>query len=370
VKNLYQFTLGLCLLATTVFPASAGFSSLYVFGDALSASEDLNTVNPPPGAPYYYGLRWSNGRVWVEVLAQRQGLTLYNSNNSSYYDHNSSLTLTDVKNFSAPADVTNALFVVWVCNADTFDSAQVDNPPLNSAQWSANNDVSQANYFQIITNLYAKGVRTLILPNAVDISRIPDFNQAPAANVMRNGCLDFNLKFSNTISQARTSCTNLTIYAPDFFTLLNNALTNAAYYGLTNALQNGYSIDAYSDPSLSNLNISNGIGPAYVFWDRDNPTARFHAVIADEVQKLLPQTARISQITPASGGCKLVVTNWPVGLNGFVEGATNLALTNWTANLVSFTGTNTTPSVFVPASGPQWFYRLLIPYYPYTWSWP
>ena len=29
---------------------------------------------------------------------------------------------------------------------------------------------SQTNHLQIITNLYAKGVRTLILPNAVDIS--------------------------------------------------------------------------------------------------------------------------------------------------------------------------------------------------------
>ena len=34
----------------------------------------------------------------------------------------------------------------------------------------AANNQSQTNHLQIITNLYAKGVRTLILPNAVDIS--------------------------------------------------------------------------------------------------------------------------------------------------------------------------------------------------------
>jgi hypothetical protein len=53
-----------------------------------------------------------------------------------------------------------------------------------------------------------------------------------------------------------------------------------------------------------------------------------------------------------------------------VEGGTNLTMANWTTNLAGFTSTNTTPSVFVPVSGSQWYYRLRIPYYPYTWSWP
>src|SRR5208283_898248 len=112
---LFQFTLGFWLITSAVFPASAAFSSLYVFGDTLSASADTNTVHPPPGPSNptdFYGLRWSNGRVWVEVLAQRQGLTLKTNNNYSYYAHNSTLTVTDVNNFSAPSDATNDLFVV------------------------------------------------------------------------------------------------------------------------------------------------------------------------------------------------------------------------------------------------------------------
>ena len=372
VKNLYLFTFGLCLLAATALPVKAAFHSLYVFGDGLSSTTDTNY----PGSSQYYGQRLSNGRVWVEVLAQRQGLAYYVSNNNSYFGHNSSETLANVvSSFLPPADVSNALFVVWVCNADTFDSAQV---PDNSDQWRTDNIQAQINYSNIIANLYADGVRTLILPNAVDISKIPDFNgtinnsYGSLAATMSAGCVDYNVRFSNTISQAR-SLPGLTIYAPDFFNLLNNVLTNAAYYGLTNATYQGFSIDAIDVNNFySSLPpcATNGFGTNFIFWDPDNPTAQLHAIIADEVQKLLPQTVRIGKITPFIGSNRLDVVNMPGGLNGFVEGGTNLAVASWTTNLVGFTSTNTTPSVFVPASGSPWFYRLRIPYYPYSWSWP
>lgn len=199
----------------------------------------------------------------MEVLAQRQGLTLPDANNDSYFDHNSSDTLTDVKNFSVPPDVSNDLFVVWVCNADMYDDWQ---NVLSLSQWQAANNVTLTNHFKIITNLYALGVRTLILPNAVDVSKIPAINISGSyTNTVRAGCMDFNARFASTLTQALAVCPGLTIYSPDYFTLLNKVLTNAAFYGLTNALKNGLSVDASG--SVSSLNLSNGIGPAYIFWD-------------------------------------------------------------------------------------------------------
>ena len=111
--------------------------------------------------------------------------------------------------------VATALFIVWVCNADTFDAAQA---PDTLAQWQAANTKSQANHQQIIAKLYAKGVRNLVLPNAVDISKIPAFNAGTTyTSVERAGCLDYNLKLSNTISQARSLYRDLKIYTPDYF---------------------------------------------------------------------------------------------------------------------------------------------------------
>jgi len=360
----------------SLFPAHASFSSLYVFGDALSSTED----NLPKSSDYH-GLRWSNGRVWVEVLAQRQGLPYDTNKNNSYFDHNSSNLVTQVKSSTIKYS-SNDLVVVWVCNSDTFDNTigfTTGSSNTIYAQWQAANNQAATNHFKIITNLYAQGVRTLILPNAVDISRVPAFNgsydpsYSPFVEVMRAGCIDYNMKFSNIINQVVALYPALKIHAPNFFGLLNNVLTNAARYGLTNVTYAGVSIDAIN---AHNYNAAfpyaaiNGYGTNFIFWDDKNPTAKFHAVIADEAQKLLPQVARISKITLQAGSNRLDVVDMPGGLNGFVEGATNLAPANWATNLAAFTSSNTTPSVFVPASGPQRFYRLRIPYYPYIWSWP
>jgi phospholipase/lecithinase/hemolysin len=388
MKNLFQFAVGVLLFGLAVIPAQAAFTSLYVFGDSLSSTTDNSS-----GGSLYYGQRDSNGRVWVEVLAQRQGLTYDVSKNNSYWDHNSAQLVTDVKNFTAPANVANDLFIVWICNADTFDAAtaQLYDP---NYQFSSANILSQANHLQIITNLYAKGVRTLILPNAVDISQIPAFNAGTAAPVLHAGCVDYNTRFSNTINQARALCPGLKIYAPDFFTLMNNVLTNAASYGLTNALANGHSIDAidasYRVPKYFQPAVINGYGTNFIFWDPQDPTAAFHAVIADVVQQII-SPVQISQFTVLTGSNRLDVVNMPVGLNGFVDNSTNLASANWTA-VQNITSTNTTQSIFVlapattnvssayvsadqpglPAGGTPvvtalQFYRL---HFPYAWNWP
>jgi phospholipase/lecithinase/hemolysin len=362
VKFFIRLTLGILLFGLVVVPARAAFTSLYIFGDALSATADNNPV-PSPARDYYSnnGTRDSNGRVWVEVLAQRQGLTI--STNSSYFDHNSGVLVTDIKNFTiTQANATNALFIVWVCNSDTYDAANIQD---NSGAWTTVIKQSQTNHLQVITNLYAKGVRTLILPNAVDLSEIPAFNINTLTNVIHNGCIAYNVAFSNTIIQARAMCPSLKIYTPDFFTLLNDVLTNAASYGLTNALKAGLSIDALSALYKNPPTNLNGAGTNYIFWDPNDPTAKFHEIIADVAQQII-SPVQISQFIPFNGSNRLDVVNYPAGLGGFVDGVTNLTLTNWTAQ-VTITSTNTTQSFFVTPSGPMWFYRLR---FPYAWTWP
>jgi phospholipase/lecithinase/hemolysin len=393
MKSLFQTAIGVLLFGLAVLPAHAAFQALYVFGDALSATADPNA----PLGTYYYGQRWSNGRVWVEVLAQRQGLKFNNTNNNSYWDHNSSTLVTDIKNFTAPPNATNDLFIVWVCNADTFDAATAElyNPSL---QFSSANMQSQTNHLQIITNLYAKGVRNLILPNAVDIAEIPAFNAGTLAPVLHAGCVDYNTRFSNTVNQARALCPGLKIYTPDFFTLLNQVLTNAASYGLTNALVNyghgNVSIDALdansAAPKVFPVAATNGYGTNFIFWDPQDPTAEFHEVIADVVQQII-SPVQISGITVLNGSNRLDVVNVPVGLNGFVDGCTNLIPPSWTG-ATNITSSSIAQSIFVaqPATGnsgaflpadsggpgllggptPPYimqYYRLR---FPYAWSWP
>jgi hypothetical protein len=84
------------------------------------------------------------------------------------------------------------------------------------------------------------------------------------------------------------------------------------------------------------------------------------------VAKQLISPVQVSKITSLSGTNRLDLINVPVGLNGIVQGSTDLALTNWTS-VTNFNSTNATQSVFVPISGPLQFYRLS---FPFAWTWP
>lgn len=386
MKSFIRLTWCLWLFGLFAFPAQAAFSSLYIFGDTVSTT----STNHASDAPLYFGGRFSNGRVWVELLAQQLNLTnnfwysnnpaihlsytnlsasstnwSYSSNDFSYFDHNSSNLVTEVSSFIAPPDASNSLFIIWVNDADLYDAIWVHKDGTDITKWTNDINLSMSNQFKAITNLYyAKGVRTLLMPNAVDMSRIPFFDSYAQTNFIHQECTNYNIAFNAMLSNAMVSCSGLTIYEPDFFSLLNNILANPAAYGVTNALENGRSIDALEDPALSDYSL-NGPGANYIFWDFLDPTAKVHAIMAGAARQLIAPV-EIDDITSQNGTTQLELANVPVGLNGVVLGSTNLALTNWTT-VTNFNSTNSAQSVFVPTSGPMQFYRLK---FPFSWNWP
>jgi phospholipase/lecithinase/hemolysin len=380
VNSFIRFTTGILLFVPAIFSAQAAFTNLYVFGDGISTTTN-NTGGP---ANLYYGKRYSNGRVWVEVLAQRQGLGAnsitnvnwsYSTNNWSYFYNSSTTMLASVSSFQVPSGVnmSNILFVIWVNCADLWFPATYSGTSMS--EWTSAINQAQANHYKAVTNLYAKGARSLIMPNAVDLSTIPEFNTSANVNFIHLRCLDYNIAFSNTLNRIRASCPNLTLYAPDFFALLTNMLAHPANYGLTNALCDGVSIDAidakYCDSHTYPSAATNGYGTNYIFWNIDNPTAMVHAWMANTAQQLISQP-RISQITALPGSNRLVMANVPAGQYGQVLGRTNLLLGNWTTNMLfngtnTFATTNTTQTVYVTNSGPLRFYRLK---FLYSWTWP
>ena len=111
---------GFLLFGSAFFSAQAAFTNLYVFGDGIST-----TTNNTSDRPFYYGKRYSNGRVWVEVLAQRQGLTYDPNKNWSYFYNSCTTMLANVTSFQAPTDVSNDLFVIWVNCADLWFQANI-----------------------------------------------------------------------------------------------------------------------------------------------------------------------------------------------------------------------------------------------------
>ena len=80
----------------------------------------------------------------------------------------------------------------------------------------------------------------------------------------------------------------------------------------------------------------------------------------------LVSPVKISKVTSLNGSNRLDVANIPIGLNGFVDGRTNLLLGSWT-QITNFNSTSATQAMFVPTSGSRRFYRLR---FPFAWSWP
>jgi phospholipase/lecithinase/hemolysin len=364
VKRALGFAIGIGLFAFTAISASAAFTSLYVFGDGICTT----TSNTPPD-PKYYGLRRTNGRTWIEVLAERQGLNYESNKNWSYYGHYSANLLTNLSSFAAPADANSALFVVWVNDADFVDHMTKVYYPYgtNLMRWTTAINQSLTNHFKAVTNLYSKGARTLILPSAVDITKIPQYNMNPAPDraFIRQRIIDFNTAFTTTwLNQVTSSCPNLKIYFPNLFTLVDNVLASPALYGLSNAFQYGVITCVLEDDSLNDKSL-NGPGAYYTFWTTSDPTAKFHAQIADYVHQLI-SPVRIGGIAALGNSNQLEIVSIPVGRNGFVQVRTNVLQNNW-ADLAGFNSTSTNQSVLVPSSGPQQFYRLR---FPFSWVWP
>ncbi|MFN3407651.1 MAG: SGNH/GDSL hydrolase family protein [Limisphaerales bacterium] len=350
------------LLLSGAWPAMA-FTSLHVFGDSASS------LTNGPGTTNYYGGRYCNGRIWVEVLAQRQGLVSDPAKNWSFFGHYSNLLVTNAANYPPPADAATALFVVWVNNADFVGMTFDNSPPYTSNAttmtfWTNRMNQSLANHSNIIQTLYQKGARTLLMPNVVDLGFTPYFNGTAAGSraFLRQRIVDYNAAFAALLQQRQATLPGLVIRSPDLFTLLDRMVTNAAAYGLTNALAGGIMVDALTDPAFANKSL-NGPGTNHLFWDYLNPGAKAAAVIADLAHQTLTPT-RVAALVPQGATLRLDAVNLPIGLPGFVETSTNLV--HWTTG-PAFLPTNGVQSVTLTPDGPRGFHRLR---FPFAWSWP
>jgi cholinesterase len=307
--SISRFLLFFLLWTGVVFQTKAAFTSFHVFGDSLSCTAS----NLDGGAPYYYGKTYSNGPIWVEVLAEQLGLAFNPSNNpNAFFGNTSSNLLAETSAYAPPADASNALVVIWVNNADLYYPALDPSPTL--AKFTNAINLALTNQFDAITNLYAKGIRTLVMPNVVDIATIPQFNTyASQTNLFHQVSTNYNAQFYVMLDSVKAQFPQLNIIVPDYFTLLNNLLSNPSEYGVTNTLGNGLSIDAldaenYGYPAA---NI-NGYGTNYIFWDPTDPTALVHTIMAGVAQQA------ITQNTESESAGEPLLPTW--GVAGLVAG--------------------------------------------------
>ena len=363
-----------CLLgAILATQATAGFSSIYAFGDGVcTTTADLEPAN------LFYGpagqKRYCNGRIWIEVMSGWQGVTYDGAKNVSDYGHLSSELVADLNALGNPADAATSLFIIWCCDADFVDMATNSLPPYTSqVPWNDMINQSIIDHTNAVNSLYAKGVRTIVMPNAVNIASIPLFNSFDPddRNFIRDRVIQFNAQFETAMSNLMAINSGLKIIRPNVFAFFEQVLLSPTVYGLVNPTPTELEPDINAAtvvlPGASA--IAGSPGSNYVFWDYWHPTARFQMHLAAFIQQIITPV-KVSSISLSGANVNLQVANIPLGRAGSILGSANLQppwAVDQAINESFVEGGSTTKTYTFAASGLKRFYRAA---FPVVWVWP
>jgi phospholipase/lecithinase/hemolysin len=359
----------LLVLAVCQAGSAAQFSSMYVFGDSLSAVTGGGTQYPPPNgtsADNYFQGRFSNGKVWVEYLAAEQGIPFNTNNDYSNFGDSSLEVYQNIiyGNYYPPPDIGTSLYILWASCSDCFVLAAFD----GTNSWSADINQALSSISNVVQVFYQQGVRTLILPNSVDISAVPFFTYTatnltggtndpiPDLLVYRARVQEYNSALATQLPQWRAACPGLTLIAPDFYSQFNFLLSHPGVYGLTQE-----SIDALEDTALPDKSFT-GPGANYVFWDYLHPTTKVHQYVADFVQTIATPP-RITQFVRAGATYRFELAGLPLGRTGRLESNTNLLSAGGWATRASIAVTGATQTISISTNGlpAPCFFRLSFP---------
>ncbi len=256
--------------------ADAPYSQIVVFGDSLSDTGNvfLATGGAEVGPPYYRG-RFSNGPVWVEVLAQELGLpvpraSLAGGTNYAWggAETGPGLSFFDTPNVGMQIDffladrgglVGDELIVVAAGSNDLFWQA-----PFSPAQIAKN-------LAHDIRRLANAGGQTFLVPNLVAIGETPLFRGTPDENRLNVLATEVNRQLSKELDDLENSL-GITILRFDMAGVLDAMLLMPGEFGLSNV----------TDPAW--CEAENTIVPnpdEYLFWDVIHPTRVAHEIAGE-----------------------------------------------------------------------------------------
>lgn len=322
-------------LLVTAFTANAeGYSNIYVFGDSLSDTGNLQAVAQDPSIP----ARFTNGPVAAEVIASAFGLTLSNSyhllggalpfgNNyaiagaKSVDDDGDESTPdinlpTQVNAFLqihggvAPAD---ALYIVLIGGNDIRAARGIQAAGLladsatdrKAARKAANESIKTAveSEKNQIMKLIASGATNILVINAPDIGAIPETDlvsgqllasadtrseQRKAARlpeITSKLSAKYNQKLARKIGQIERQ-SGVDIVAYDLLAFLTEQIDAADDFGYTNV--DDACVYVFSQAGAINPECSVPSAAGFLFWDEIHPTTKAHQSAGiDIVQTIL-----------------------------------------------------------------------------------
>ncbi|MBD3883673.1 SGNH/GDSL hydrolase family protein [Phormidium tenue FACHB-886] len=257
---------------------------LVVFGDSLS---DTGTVFRatgglyPPDPPYFQG-RYSNGRVWVEYLADRLQLSSSQINNFACGGATSGSSseglvpslLTQVRSFTqtrSPLSST-ALYVLWAGANDYLQGVKDATIPVK-------------NVMDAIASLTNAGAKRILVGNLPNLGQLPSTRSGPHSANLTTLTQTHNQGLRRSLKLLGQQQPELEVVILDANLLYQEAITNPAKFGFTNI--SGACVSGSS--ACSNPN-------QFLFWDGIHPTTTAHQSLGEQafaaIQEHLPLNAR------------------------------------------------------------------------------
>ncbi|MBC1238319.1 SGNH/GDSL hydrolase family protein [Nostoc sp. 2RC] len=283
----------------TLKATAADFDHIYVFGDSYSDNGNFYNITRNelvvgiPPHPYKDG-RFSNGRVWVEYLAEDMGLNPSSTDNfavggakSGLYNinippvHGLYLTgvLSQINKFTAVNKSVdpNALYIVWGGTNDFLDSHNLGNP-----------NESVTNILMAVRSLASVGAKNILVANLFNLGNLPGTRNSPKSKFLNDWVAEYNVELINSLDSLSQELNQINIIFLDVNSLFNQLLANPQQYGFTNTIDSclGNSVLITIPASYPSLNCKTDPNN-FLFWDSIHPTTAGHKVIAKYAASVL-----------------------------------------------------------------------------------
>ncbi|PYI87512.1 MAG: hypothetical protein DME26_05920, partial [Verrucomicrobia bacterium] len=156
------------------------YNAIYCFGFSWTDTQGLFPDGSPDfvnNKPQYWQNRASNGPMWPEFLSTNLGLVYNSANNLARGAATSADTLAQANNLQSPSNPERGLYLVWVAGGDFLNATDPTyGSALNWTDESAWNTMIQTvvkNGSNTVERLYAKGARSVVIQNCLDLSLAP-----------------------------------------------------------------------------------------------------------------------------------------------------------------------------------------------------
>ncbi len=253
------------------------YSEIYVFGDSLSDTGRFFEATGLPPAPYFEG-RISNGKMWVEYLAEFLNLTYNPQTNFAWAGAMSGTTNswsekapdaklwglqqqvdTYIKN-TAAAD-PEGLYVVWAGSNDFM--GDVTNPQETIT-------VALDNIVTAVKNLHQHGAQHILVPNLGDLGKTPRSLPLGSISGMLSGLTD---NFNQALAKFLQPFNVMQADMPASLEMLADpeTMTDPVSLNLTNFTE--ACLDSEAERVCDTPDN-------YFFWDNIHPTTQGHLAIA------------------------------------------------------------------------------------------